>query len=579
MSAPGFIIVASHDSAQLAPIEQAITARQVWQKLPFEGPAIVFTTSGCRHYASSDTNLLLLGTVFRRSSMTAPKGALEDTIPFGSSLEAVKALLKAYWGAFVAVSYSHGSLQVVRDPSAGMPCYYTKLGAATLIASSASALLECGACRPSIAIDEVAHGLYRDDLPSELTAIAGMMELLPGDVLTTDSWQIQSSWSPWEYVTSDERVDFASQAALLRQTVQGVTRAWTSAFDRILIGVSGGLDSSIVAAGANPSKTLCLTVTTDDVEGDERDYARLLCAYLDLQLVECRYQLEDIDIQRAASARLPRPTGRTIAQGYNAAVSGLITQHDVAAFFTGNGGDNVFAFSRSAAAVADRYLREGLTKGTWDTLRDVSRLNGCGLLEAAQSARRCLKRQAGYLWREDRRYLSPGVLAEFDRRPLVHPWLEAPDDALPGKAAHIASLLRIQRHLDGIGQMGEAALVNPLMSLPIIETCLAIPTWMWCQNARNRSVARSAFEEILPSALIARSWKGSPSGFGTQIVTHFHDGIRERLLDGHLSRAGIIDRPVLEQRLNNDRPDWGPDQTRVLELLEVEAWIDHWRGL
>ena len=82
----------------------------------------------------------------------------------------------------------------------------------------------------------------------------------------------------------------------------------------------------------------------------------------------------------------------------------------------------------------------------------------------------------------------------------------------------------------------------------------------------------------MPPSITDRVSKGGPDGFGTQILEHFRETMRERLLDGALANHGIVDRSALEQRLSDAKPNWGADQVRILELLEAEAWIGHWQS-
>jgi len=83
---------------------------------------------------------------------------------------------------------------------------------------------------------------------------------------------------------------------------------------------------------------------------------------------------------------------------------------------------------------------------------------------------------------------------------------------------------------------------------------------------------------MMPRSITDRISKGGPDGFGACILEHFRETIRERLLDGALASEGIVDRNAIELRLSDTRPDWGGDQVRILELLEAEAWIAHWRS-
>ncbi|AOH85636.1 hypothetical protein AWL63_18515 [Sphingomonas panacis] len=162
--------------------------------------------------------------------------------------------------------------------------------------------------------------------------------------------------------------------------------------------------------------------------------------------------------------------------------------------------------------------------------------------------------------------------------PISHPWLEAPKNALPGKAAHIAGLLRVQPNL----QTSEAAIglpvVNPLMAQPVMEACLHIPTWRWCAGGVNRAVAREAFAGVLPSDIAYRTTKGRPDGFCNEIIDTRRGHIRERLLDGHLVRNKILDAKSIDQTLAEESPNRGIEQIRLLSLIEMEAWLDHWVG-
>src|SRR3546814_10042561 len=112
-----------------------------------------------------------------------------------------------------------------------------------------------------------------------------------------------------------------------------------------------------------------------------------------------------------------------------------------------------------------------------------------------------------------------------------------------------------------------------------VQTCaLPISTWLQCAGGCDRSIARQAFKPDLPAKVIERRGKGSPQGFIYQIFYRFADEIRQRILDGYLVRAGLLDRVALETAL---RPENRLDDLKVLRLLQLtdtEAWIRHWRS-
>lgn len=576
-------MIAGRNTAERAKLASVMAGRPDWQCRAFSGQATIFTQSDCPYIAPPGTaDAAVLGTVFPRHGPGGQLGQFDGSawreLRRGSAGE----FFTRCWGGFVALSSDGGgTLQVIRDPSAAMPCYYAQVAGLMLIGSSVAAMMDAGLEKPLISMDRLARSLYRADLPSQETALGDVHELLPGDCLRIDGddLNVRHVWSPWDHARIDEKVDFAGHAARVQCAVQNSVTSWDSTVDHALVGISGGLDSSVVATclAANAARPICVTVSTGDAEGDERLYARRICAHLELKLLEAQYDLSDIHIEHPARPDLPRPTGRLIAQAYNAAVSRVAQETGAEAFITGNGGDNVFAISQSAGAIADRLLHEGPGVGSWRTARDICRLTGCSLIQAWRSALRIATGPRRYRWRPDRGFLDMEIAQQLDREPLVHPWLDAPNGALPGKAAHIAALLRIQRHLEGTGQLGGVRVINPLMSQPVIEACLAIPSWMWCQGGQNRSVARHAFRSLMPASITDRVSKGGPTGFGSQIVAVFRERIIERLLDGNLASNGIVDRVALERRLRDARPNWGAEQVRILELLEAEVWIDHWR--
>ena len=136
-----------------------------------------------------------------------------------------------------------------------------------------------------------------------------------------------------------------------------------------------------------------------------------------------------------------------------------------------------------------------------------------------RAAARILRRPRRYRWRANPRFLTSPILKGLDTRPFTHPWLEPPRGALPGKAAHIAALLRIQRHLDGTGQLGSLPIVNPLMAQPVMEASLAVPSWLWCQGGRNFTPRDSA---AVPAMWLVSASLGG-GDLGCEILGAFFD--------------------------------------------------------
>lgn len=518
---------------------------------------------------------VVLGTLFRRNDREKRDDCSQpcDAMP---PISTESDLLTRFWGGYVSAKTDGTCSSVMRDPSGALPCYFTRTASTTFMASDIDLLLASDIVRPAIDWPALARFLYWDGLPTAETVLDGISELLPGFALRLegDSAALTAKWSPWAFTTPVAGRHIAIAADRLRQTVQDCVAAWASLYPRALVSISGGLDSSIVAAClATPGvSATCVTMFTDDPMGDERAYARSLCSHLGLGLTEQRFEMAGIDPARALGDHLPRPIGRAQEQAYEVAHVAAATQAGAAAFFTGNGGDNVFAYSQSAAAIADRALDEGLSPGLFSTIRDVCKQTQSGVFPALRAALRLTLRSPSYRWRPTPALLEPSLCAALAVQPAAHPWLVAPSGALPGKAAQIAALLRPQLSLEP-DRSRHLPVITPLLSQPIVEESLAIPSWQWRHGGRDRAVAREAFATALPAQIIARRSKGSPDPFCNAIIREHHSLIERRLLDGHLAQQGLIDRLAIEKCLRRECMMDAERNVRLLQLLNVEAWV------
>jgi asparagine synthase (glutamine-hydrolysing) len=574
---PRYLVLVAADAelpgqaAQLAARTGLIVARAA-------PPFAVLVNQACRCLAV-DVDAVVVGTVFPRHGPPRALAAFDDSARTALASGGNAALLAAYWGGYLAVRTRAGAVEVLRDPSAALPCYRAQAKGVATFASDLALLSDAGATLGGVAWEALGQLLHGCGLPTTATALAGVTTLLPGAAIALEDRVERPlpGWSPWDFVAPRTGEETATTAERLRRTVEQCVAGWASLYRRPLVSLSGGLDSSIVAAclARSGSDTTCMTLFTDDPAGDERSFARDVCTHLDLPLVEARYTLDAVDLGHALGAHLPRPLGRAEAQPYETAHREAAARIGADAFFTGNGGDNVFGFSQSAAALADRALHEGPGAGTFATLRDICRQTGAGPLRVVRAAVEIARRPPGYTWKPSPAFLDPDLVAALADVPLSHPWLEAPPWALPGKAAHIAGLVRAQPTLES-DRGRTIPLVNPLLSQPIMEACLAIPSWHWRDNGHDRAVARTAFAERLPPSIVARRVKGTPDPFCGEIVRRKRDELRARLMDGQLARHRILDPGAIEEALRPGRPSGGEQNARLLELVNAEAWATAW---
>lgn len=498
--------------------------------------------------------------------------------PAGASAgeEAVRTAAGNRWGDAVVIETASERVRVTRSPFGTLPCYYARAGTLVVAASDAALLLRAGVPRPSIDPVALCGFLTADQYRDERTLLAGISELLPGQALTIGDGHISTSmiWSPWPW-TAPVPAD-ADAAPRLRETVDTVTAALAKPFRHVLVGLSGGLDSSIVAGSLARSGTVlsCLNLFTDDARGDERDYARLVAAAAKAVLHERRESPERVDLDHSAAAHLPRPVARAFAQSGDDHHRALAARFGIDAFCGGGGGDNVFAYIPTAAPIADRLLLHGPGPGAFRTAADLALMTRSSVAGALLKGVRRALRPAAYRWPLDAMFLQAEAFAEMAQE-FTHPWLTPPAGIPPGKALHVALIMQFANHVDGFDRETVAPRLLPLLTQPVVELCLGIPSWRWCEGGRNRAVARRAFAD-LPAAVLARTEKGTPGRLLRAVYEMRTQAILAMLEDGILARHGLIDMAAIaavsaRPRLASDRAVF-----RIMRFVDIEAWARHW---
>ena len=227
---------------------------------------------------------------------------------------------------------------------------------------------------------------------------------------------------------------------------------------------------------------------------DERSYARKIASYLgvDLHTVEISFEdaLYDFPISRDA----PVPGMGVLHYAVDQAMSKAGVLHGANSYFSGGGGDSIFCYLKTASPAADAFLERGIVSG-FGAVRDLASLHDCTLWKAGRLTLRKLRRGAKASYKADTTFLHADALAN---EPENHPWLDSPSDALPGDCEKIFGLTGTQSYRDGMMRTEHRPMRFPLLSQPVMQACLKVPTWMWIAGGMNRAVARAAFADRLP---------------------------------------------------------------------------------
>lgn len=488
-----------------------------------------------------------------------------------------KHLLDRYWGEYLLfqpVEEDTNGTSLMRDPSGGIACVYSLQHRNGFITSDLVIASDLGLHHDRIDWDFVRHSLIYPHMKISRTGLAGIGELLPGCILSVDGKKTSTSmaWSPWRFVAPTARQsDPIAAAQTIRKVTTSVVHAMAETDRAVLLELSGGLDSSIVGACLSDAnaRVTCCTVITPLPGADERSYASQVAERLGIELLQQQLDFADADIDFGLPRHSPRPAVWALGRAVARAMDGAAKSQSVNSLFSGGGGDTVFCYLRSAAPAADAFRARRWTAGC-KAIVNLSRLHGCTVTKATRLALRKL-------------YLNPKapykpdclLLPRVDEIPPLelHPWFSTPSNALPGDRERVFDLAGNQMFADATLRAGHRRVRMPLLSQPVMEACLRVPSWMWISGGQNRAVARAAFAAQLPQDVLERRSKGTFMNYTFAVYRKNKEAMGRFLLDGHLRSRGLLDPHKLNLFLESPLPARDHSFMRIFDLCMIENWV------
>lgn len=553
---------------RLAP-KLVIAARLPWLRL--------FANPGTVPIVADQGNCVLLGRLLERDGRE-PLHSLQGALGADVSRTCGQSLIERCWGSYVAFGSKDGDDNwALRDPSGAVPLYAAEHAGVHAYFSDPEASGGLIDMTPDRAFP--AQWLAFPYLRTERTGLKHIRECLPGMRLISASarTRAESAWTPWTFAARERAItSFEAAVEQLRDTLLRTIPPHVASYRDLLLELSGGLDSAIVAAALREADLRFSSVNfvTRSPDGDERRYARAVADAVSSPLTEIFEPAGPLKLSVQADQRL-RPGLSPVVQPLHEAFAQHAAALGADAFLTGTGGDNVFCYLTTAAPIVDAAWDRGWRAALTGTLPDVAQLCECTIWTAGRFAvSRAFRRPRRPPWKRDVDFLGANAVpTEHD----PHPWLLAPPSAAPGKREHVRALVRIQHFLDPENRESDISFVHPLMAQPLLELCLAVPSWMWVRGGRNRAVARAAFRDLVPDVILHRRTKGRLEAMCSRYFAGARAELLEILMNGWLRREGIVDAAAVEAYLRQEGPPTDVRYFRLFELAAMELWRRSWR--
>jgi asparagine synthase (glutamine-hydrolysing) len=550
-------------------------------------------TGSSEVYALNSADCVLLGTVFERCDEQADGPLPRKSFSLSECKQILatgcRSLRAQCWGRYVAFaqdSVRHRSY-IFRDPTGGLPCYRIVFRGVEIYCSSVADAAELKVLTLTVDWDYIAARVAFGYIDARETALREVTEVMAGEQLMigVDKFERTFAWNPLD-VAADRPIEVAEAA---QQEMHRVTKvcvqSWQARYGSILHKLSGGLDSSIVLGcmkrGPGQPSLTCLTYYSWGSNEDEREWARLVAHAAHVRLLEMKRngaaRLEDmLTITRSAAPTFylgPLQTSNVEAR--------VAREIGATAYFSGAGGDQLFYQGQAVLACAD-YLR---THGLGRRFVEVA-------LHAAQLERLSIWRIFAEAYRQ-RQPLSPSnfrsafasmrtltgdhLLAQTTARGgFTHPLFENIENFPPGKFSHASGLAIPTEFYDPLGSPDDPEQVHPLLSQPLIELCLRIPTYVLSNSGWDRAVARRAFRAEVPREVRNRRSKGGMDENAGEILSKNQKRARELLLNGHLVAAGLLDRGRVDQVLSEQPTRISSSVGEIFDHLSTEIWLRSW---
>lgn len=498
----------------------------------------------------------------------------------GSAEDRCRRLSTSAWGRYVALILGpSGSLEALfRDPSGALDCVFWRAGAVAFAASSTPRWM-VRALRLNWSVDweRMADILADPVLLTGDPPLKGVEGLAPGEVRDLEgAGPGLQVWTPAQSARAIRR-DPARAGAALRTALDQSVRGLAAGASGLLVEVSGGLDSAIVAAslsaGGPPAPVLWWNCWGPYREADERRYAQAVAERLGVSLrtLERPEPCGEGELGLDHPPAL-RPSSNRLDAFYDAAQAQACEAEGLNAVLTGKGGDVALFQTPTTAILADLIAARGplafAHPAALVLARRLRRSVWAVACRAARVSRRPLQQRASSL-------ASAEVRA---RRPPPHPWL-ADVGGLPlGKRIQISGFAH-NLILHGLARRTEAAeLLHPFLSQPVMEACLAAPTYVLTMGGQDRLLARRAFADRLPDPIRQRRSKGELGAYYARCLGAALDPLRTHLLEGRLAGAGLLDLPRLEAALELESLIVNGGSPDLFLLTTLESWARGWTG-
>jgi len=509
--------------------------------------------------------------------------------------------------AFALWDNSRGRLILARDRMGEKPLYLHEREGRLYFASELRPLIASGVTPFAIDPPSVDLHLHFGYVPEPRTMVKDVTKLPAGCTMTIDiaGWRTVTKryWS-----MNDAPALAGDPVEIVHEQLQEIGKLITRSDVPVGVALSGGLDSSLVAALAarhSPQTLQTFTVGYEgSVDSDERLDAQRFASHLGMPWQEVVLSTSEVvDGFPSLVERTDDPIADIAGYGYYT-VMRTAREHGVPVMLQGQGGDELFwGYPWVREAAARSHLKALARRHGWKaftdywlaerpptlSVRDVRRWlkKMCGIAPAVSKIRNDLDTLIDELvfYNLNNEFVAADALttqvyakeylASLPSRHANTCFTGAKywDDIDVALTSLICDTYLLENGLaqgDRLSMASSVELRLPLVDYRLVETVVGLRKTRADHADPPKNLLRKVATDILPDWVMNRKKRGfSPPV--DQWLTGIHQKYSAELLDGFLVREGFLNRDTLS-RLTMNPSSRGPARNVWFSLVVLEAW-------
>ncbi|WP_345791021.1 asparagine synthase C-terminal domain-containing protein [Gymnodinialimonas phycosphaerae] len=373
--------------------------------------------------------------------------------------------------------------------------------------------------------------------------------------------------------------------ATLRDLVSDATRLRLHADVPVGIALSGGLDSSILAAVAaeaqaeNGVAAALLSVVHPGAADDESEFVHAMASHLgsDVTLVSLDMASDGPDATYDLIKRCNHMNDGPLSSLSSVLFYKLMEQaraRNITAILTGQGADEAFCGYRKFPFLeAKSRLKSGrILSGTGFLANFISNGTMLGQFKFSEAKRYLGAKNASILGPAAKEAYAPIDLSEIGGGIANRQLLDIERLSVP----------YLCHYEDRMSMAMSREVRSPFLDYRVLEMGLKLPVHLKMQRGWTKYALRKAFEDKLPASI---SWRKDKKGFVNPEADWFKGELRARVLDlmgdpaNPVYQLGLVDRAtyldLYTSFCNGDNRIWFRD---VFAPFSLSLWLADWKS-